>query len=210
MSVELIVEGAVAKVVLNRPERMNALTWEMREQLTEYFHRVRFDDAVRAVIVTGAGKNFCAGADVTQDGQGRFAREPRAAAARQPELHPPAPRDREAGDRGGARRRGRRRLEHRAGLRPRGVRHRLALRRGVPQARAGAGRRQCVVPGAPCRHGARERAGVLGAHGGRGGGGEARLGRAGGRRTARCWRRPRRWRRTTRKVRPSRWGWRRS
>lgn len=70
MSVELIVEGAVAKVVLNRPERMNALTWEMREQLTAHFHRVRFDDAIRAVIVTGAGNNFCAGADVTKMAKG--------------------------------------------------------------------------------------------------------------------------------------------
>ncbi len=70
MSVELSIEGPVARVTLNRPERMNALTWEMREQLTEHFHRVRFDDKVRAVIVTGAGQNFCAGADVTKMGKG--------------------------------------------------------------------------------------------------------------------------------------------
>jgi len=70
MSVELTIEGAVAKVVLNRPERMNALTWEMREQLTEHFRRVRFDDAVRVVIVSGAGEHFCAGADVTKMGHG--------------------------------------------------------------------------------------------------------------------------------------------
>lgn len=70
MSVELSVEGAVGRVTLNRPERMNALTWEMREQLTEFFRRVRFDEAVRALIVTGAGGNFCAGADVTRMGHG--------------------------------------------------------------------------------------------------------------------------------------------
>ncbi len=70
MSVELTIEGAVARVTLNRPERMNALTWEMREQLAEHFQRVRFDEAVRAVVVTGAGKNFCAGADVTRMGHG--------------------------------------------------------------------------------------------------------------------------------------------
>jgi len=64
MSVDLIIEGAVAKVVLNRPEKLNALTWEMRQQLREYFERLRFDDDVRAIIVTGEGRGFCSGADV--------------------------------------------------------------------------------------------------------------------------------------------------
>ena len=64
MTVELRVEGAVAKVVLNRPEKLNSLTWEMRQKLREYFHRVRFDDAIRAVLVTGEGRAFCTGADV--------------------------------------------------------------------------------------------------------------------------------------------------
>ena len=64
MSVDLIIEGAVAKVVLNRPEKLNALTWEMRQQLREHLERLRFDDAVRAIIVTGEGRGFCSGADV--------------------------------------------------------------------------------------------------------------------------------------------------
>jgi 2-(1,2-epoxy-1,2-dihydrophenyl)acetyl-CoA isomerase len=64
MSVDLTVEGAVAKVVLNRPEKLNALNVEMRESLCDYFARLRFDDAVRVVIVTGAGRGFCSGADV--------------------------------------------------------------------------------------------------------------------------------------------------
>ena len=64
MTVELTIDGAVAKVVLNRPEKLNALTVEMRERLGEYFSRLRFDDAVRAIIVTGAGRGFCSGADV--------------------------------------------------------------------------------------------------------------------------------------------------
>ncbi|MBO0712610.1 MAG: enoyl-CoA hydratase/isomerase family protein [Acetobacteraceae bacterium] len=70
MSVELSIEGAVATVTLNRPERMNALTWDMREQLHAHFRRIRFDDAVRVAIVTGAGGHFCAGADVTRMGKG--------------------------------------------------------------------------------------------------------------------------------------------
>lgn len=64
MSVELIVEGAVAKVVLNRPEKLNALTYEMRQQMREYFERLRFDEAIRAIILTGEGRAFCTGADV--------------------------------------------------------------------------------------------------------------------------------------------------
>ncbi len=64
MSVDLRIEGPVAKVVLNRPERLNALTWEMRQQLREYFTELRFNDAIRAIVVTGEGRAFCTGADV--------------------------------------------------------------------------------------------------------------------------------------------------
>ncbi len=77
MPVKMIVEGAVAKVVLNRPEKLNALTWEMREKMRDYFHEIRFNDDIRAVIVTGEGRAFCAGADVDRMGDadikaGRF------------------------------------------------------------------------------------------------------------------------------------------
>jgi 2-(1,2-epoxy-1,2-dihydrophenyl)acetyl-CoA isomerase len=68
MTVELSIAGGVAKIVLNRPEKLNALTVEMREQLYEYFQRLRFDDAVRAIVVTGAGRAFCSGADVDRMG----------------------------------------------------------------------------------------------------------------------------------------------
>jgi 2-(1,2-epoxy-1,2-dihydrophenyl)acetyl-CoA isomerase len=64
MSVDLITEGAVAKIVLNRPEKLNALTREMRVQLRAHFERLRFDDAVRAILVAGEGRAFCTGADV--------------------------------------------------------------------------------------------------------------------------------------------------
>src|ERR1700680_3177904 len=64
MPVDLAIEGAVAKVVLNRPDKLNALTVDMRQSLCDYFAQLRFDDKVRAVIVTGAGRGFCSGADV--------------------------------------------------------------------------------------------------------------------------------------------------
>jgi 2-(1,2-epoxy-1,2-dihydrophenyl)acetyl-CoA isomerase len=68
MSVDLTIESGVAKVVLNRPEKLNALTVEMRELLVQHFTQLRYDDAVRAIIVTGAGRGFCAGADVERMG----------------------------------------------------------------------------------------------------------------------------------------------
>src|SRR5262245_24119177 len=54
----------VATVTLNRPEKMNAATFEMAEQLQAAFAEIDRDDDVRAVVVTGNGKAFCAGDDV--------------------------------------------------------------------------------------------------------------------------------------------------
>ncbi len=67
--VDVHIEGAVARVVLNRPEKLNALTDEMRALLLEHFTRLKYDDEVRAIIVTGAGTAFCSGADVGNMGQ---------------------------------------------------------------------------------------------------------------------------------------------
>jgi enoyl-CoA hydratase/carnithine racemase len=54
----------IATITLHRPERMNAFTPEMMRELIQAFDAVDVDDAVRAVIVTGEGKAFCAGADL--------------------------------------------------------------------------------------------------------------------------------------------------
>ncbi len=54
----------VATITFNRPERMNAATFEMGEQLQEAFAEVERDGEVRAVVVTGNGRAFCAGDDV--------------------------------------------------------------------------------------------------------------------------------------------------
>ncbi|MDA8250973.1 MAG: crotonase/enoyl-CoA hydratase family protein [Rhodospirillales bacterium] len=62
---------AILTVTLNRPERLNAFTPQMRAELIAAFDRADADDAVRVVIVTGAGRGFCAGADLAE-GAGRF------------------------------------------------------------------------------------------------------------------------------------------
>jgi enoyl-CoA hydratase/carnithine racemase len=55
----------VATITLNRPDRLNALNSAMYHGLTEAFDQTDRDDKVRAVIVTGAGRAFCAGADLS-------------------------------------------------------------------------------------------------------------------------------------------------
>ncbi len=60
----LSVTDGVATVTLNRPERKNPLTFESYRELTDFFRACVFDDAVKAVVVTGAGGNFSSGGDV--------------------------------------------------------------------------------------------------------------------------------------------------
>ncbi len=57
-------EDRVATVTLDRPERKNPLTFEMYDELRDTFNRLRHVPDVRAVVVTGAGENFCSGGDV--------------------------------------------------------------------------------------------------------------------------------------------------
>jgi 2-(1,2-epoxy-1,2-dihydrophenyl)acetyl-CoA isomerase len=57
-------DGHVAILTLNRPDKMNALSAEMRESLPRALQEIQADDSVRAVILTGAGRGFCSGADV--------------------------------------------------------------------------------------------------------------------------------------------------
>jgi len=62
------VKDRIATVTLNRPDRLNAYTFTMRNELLEVFDRIDADDEVRAVVVTGAGRAFCAGADLEAGG----------------------------------------------------------------------------------------------------------------------------------------------
>ena len=63
------VEDGVLTITLNRPDRLNAFTATMGRELIEAFDRSDADDDVRAVIVTGAGRGFCAGADLGRGGE---------------------------------------------------------------------------------------------------------------------------------------------
>jgi len=60
------VEEGIATITLNRPERLNAATPEMAHELIAAFDATDGDDSVRAVIVTGAGRGFCAGSDMSR------------------------------------------------------------------------------------------------------------------------------------------------
>jgi 2-(1,2-epoxy-1,2-dihydrophenyl)acetyl-CoA isomerase len=59
-------DGAVARVTLNRPDKLNALTQVMSDELCDAFEKIHSDDGVRAVVLTGAGRGFCAGQDLTE------------------------------------------------------------------------------------------------------------------------------------------------
>lgn len=67
-SIDLARHGAVALVTMNNPARKNALDLELRRALLDVFRRLADDDEVRAVVLTGSGEAFCAGADVDRMG----------------------------------------------------------------------------------------------------------------------------------------------
>lgn len=61
-------EDGIATITLNRPDKLNAFTTQMMAEMIAAFDHTDADDAVRAVIVTGAGRAFCAGADLSAGG----------------------------------------------------------------------------------------------------------------------------------------------
>jgi len=63
VELDLEVDGPVATLRLNRPDKLNAVTPAMWELLVEHCDRIEADPAIRSVILTGAGRAFCAGAD---------------------------------------------------------------------------------------------------------------------------------------------------
>ncbi|HEY4941555.1 MAG TPA: crotonase/enoyl-CoA hydratase family protein [Rhizomicrobium sp.] len=59
------VEDAILTITLNRPEKLNAFTGTMMNEMIDALRRANKDDAVRCIVVTGAGRAFCAGADLS-------------------------------------------------------------------------------------------------------------------------------------------------
>jgi len=57
------IEDGVGVVTFNRPERLNAVNWDMATHLVELFRSLRMNDAVHTIVLTGAGRAFCAGGD---------------------------------------------------------------------------------------------------------------------------------------------------
>lgn len=79
------VRGRVGIITLNRPEKLNAMTAQMRREMREQIEAWNGDDSVGAIVITGAGRGFCSGADISgferalQEGQAAdwdWAREP--------------------------------------------------------------------------------------------------------------------------------------
>jgi enoyl-CoA hydratase len=64
--IEVTRDGGVLTVTLNRPERLNAVNPAMLEELGRVFHEVNRDSGVDAIILTGAGRAFCAGGDIDE------------------------------------------------------------------------------------------------------------------------------------------------
>lgn len=62
------VADRILTLTLNRPDALNAFTVEMAHELIDAFERINRDDEVGAVVVTGAGRAFCAGMDLSRDG----------------------------------------------------------------------------------------------------------------------------------------------
>ena len=59
-------DGPILRLTLNRPEKLNAFTGTMQSELIQAYRRADDDDEIRVIIVTGAGRGFCAGADLSR------------------------------------------------------------------------------------------------------------------------------------------------
>lgn len=66
--ITLAVQDHIATITLNRPDRLNAFTGQMMTEMIDAFDQTDADDDVRVVVVTGAGRGFCAGADLESGG----------------------------------------------------------------------------------------------------------------------------------------------
>jgi trans-feruloyl-CoA hydratase/vanillin synthase len=65
-TLEIAIDDAVAVVTINRPEKRNAMNPTLHEEMTDALEKLRYDDAVKVVVLTGAGEAFCAGMDLKE------------------------------------------------------------------------------------------------------------------------------------------------
>ena len=77
-AVQFAIDGGIATITLNRPDKLNALSRAAIAQIIALLDQLDLDDAVRAVIFTGAGRAFCAGADLAGAGPTTFDYQQRA------------------------------------------------------------------------------------------------------------------------------------
>ena len=68
MSIDFDVSGGVARITLNRPDRRNAIDRAAEAALGEIWDRIEADPDIRCAVLTGAGRTFCAGADMKEEG----------------------------------------------------------------------------------------------------------------------------------------------
>lgn len=59
-------EDGVAVITLNRPQKLNAINLKMRKEISAVLRNLENNDAVRVIVLTGAGEAFCAGADISE------------------------------------------------------------------------------------------------------------------------------------------------
>ena len=142
MSYETILfaqDGGIARLTLNRPDRLNSFTDAMHAEVRDALGKVRADGSARVLLLTGAGRGFCAGQDLARPrrGAGRRAGRPRRVdRAKLQAAGADAARAAAAGRLRGERRRRRRRRQPGARLRHRDRGPVGELHRGVLQARA--------------------------------------------------------------------------
>lgn len=67
-NLKFIVEDGIARIILNRPERMNAFTFEMIDAWREALEECRRNDDIKVIVLTGEGKAFCSGGDIVEMG----------------------------------------------------------------------------------------------------------------------------------------------
>nr|MDO8089982.1 enoyl-CoA hydratase/isomerase family protein [Candidatus Sigynarchaeota archaeon] len=61
-------KNGVGKIILNRPEKHNAMNFQMVDEIVDVLDEISLDDEVRAVMITGAGRSFCSGAELAELG----------------------------------------------------------------------------------------------------------------------------------------------